>query len=72
MARGHRLASETDTEVLAHLIEEEVAGGPTAGRGAARPLVARLRGSFSVAVVSADEPDGDRGRPPGCARWWSG
>ncbi|MGO9458475.1 MAG: glutamine--fructose-6-phosphate transaminase (isomerizing) [Acidimicrobiales bacterium] len=55
VARGHRLVSETDTEVLAHLLEEEVAAGRPLAE-ALRAVVARLRGSFSVAAVSADEP----------------
>ena len=53
---GHTLVSATDTEVLAHLLEQEMAGGATLVE-AARTVLPRLRGSFSVAVVSADEPD---------------
>jgi len=51
------MVSGTDTEVLAHLIEQELADS---GRGlaeAVRVVLPRLRGSFSIAVVSADEPD---------------
>ena len=35
-----------------------------AGR-ALRATVGRLRGSFSVAAAHAEDPEGDRGRPPG-------
>ena len=35
VARGHRLASETDTEVLAHLVEEAAGRRPHPSRGAA-------------------------------------
>ena len=55
-AAGHTLVSATDTEVLAHLIEEQMAGGLGLAE-AVRVVLPRLRGSFSIAVVSADEPD---------------
>jgi glucosamine--fructose-6-phosphate aminotransferase (isomerizing) len=53
---GHTLVSETDTEVMVHLIEEGMAGGLSLAE-ATRSVLRRLRGSFSVAVISADEPD---------------
>ncbi len=54
---GHRLESETDTEVLAHLVEDRLAADPGAGlAGALRAALAEVRGAFSVAVVHADEP----------------
>ena len=57
-ATGHTLVSATDTEVLAHLIEAKLAESGAPGLAAAvRAVLPRLRGSFSVAVVSADEPD---------------
>ncbi|MGI8649991.1 MAG: glutamine--fructose-6-phosphate transaminase (isomerizing) [Rubrobacter sp.] len=54
--RGSDFTSETDTEVVAHLIEEEV----TAGKGlkdAVSTVMPRLKGSFALAVVAASEPD---------------
>jgi glucosamine--fructose-6-phosphate aminotransferase (isomerizing) len=54
--RGHALVSETDTEVLPHLIEEyyrEEGGMEPAFRRA----LSRLRGSYAVAVASSYEPD---------------
>jgi glutamine---fructose-6-phosphate transaminase (isomerizing) len=54
--RGHRLRSETDSEVLVHLVEEAKAGGGGL-LDAVRTAVGRLRGSFAVALVHADEPD---------------
>jgi glucosamine--fructose-6-phosphate aminotransferase (isomerizing) len=55
-ANGHTVASGTDTEVMAHLIEEQLSAGATLP-DAARAVLRRLRGSFSIAVISADEPD---------------
>ncbi len=54
---GHELASETDSEVIAHLIEEAWAG-PAAGDlvAAVRNAVRRLEGSWAIAVVCADAP----------------
>jgi glucosamine--fructose-6-phosphate aminotransferase (isomerizing) len=51
--RGHVFASETDTEVVAHLIEEQ--GGSLADR--VRAAVRQLEGAYALVVVSADEPD---------------
>jgi glutamine---fructose-6-phosphate transaminase (isomerizing) len=54
--RGHELASETDTEVVAHLLEEEVAGGRTLA-DAMRAVCRRLDGAFTLLAVHAGEPD---------------
>ncbi|WP_119069133.1 glutamine--fructose-6-phosphate transaminase (isomerizing) [Rubrobacter indicoceani] len=54
--RGSDFTSETDTEVVAHLIEEEVSAGGSL-KDAVSKVMVRLRGSFALAVVSADEPD---------------
>jgi len=53
-AAGHELASDTDTEAIAHLIEAAYDGDIVA---ATRAALARLDGAFSIAVVAADEPD---------------
>lgn len=54
---GHTLVSDTDSEVIAHLIEDAWAG-PSAGNlvGAVRNAVRRLEGSWALAVVCADVP----------------
>ena len=55
---GHHLESETDTEVLAHLIESDLAARPEDGLvGAVRATLRRVRGYFAIAVIHAGEPD---------------
>jgi len=51
---GHRFASETDTEVLAHLIEGHYTGDLRAAVSAA---ITEAEGAFALAVISADRPD---------------
>ena len=54
---GHEFASDTDSEVVAHLIEEAWAG-PARGDlvTAVRNACQRLEGSWALAVVCADAP----------------
>ncbi len=58
VAAGHQLTSETDTEVLAHLIESILAASPGCSLAdAVRSSLARVRGAFALAVVHAGEPE---------------
>ncbi len=52
-AKGHVFTSETDTEVLAHLVQENYEGNLEA---AVRAALALVRGAYGIAVVCADEP----------------
>ncbi|MQA83237.1 MAG: glutamine--fructose-6-phosphate transaminase (isomerizing) [Streptosporangiales bacterium] len=54
--RGHELTSETDTEVVAHLLEEELheAGGLAE---AMRRICARLEGAFTLVAVHSEDPE---------------
>ena len=51
--RGHRLVSDTDTEVVAHLVEERFGGDLVT---AVREVCALLDGAFSLVVVHRDAP----------------
>ncbi|MFD3652658.1 glutamine--fructose-6-phosphate transaminase (isomerizing) [Streptomyces sp. NPDC058620] len=53
--RGHGLASETDTEVVAHLLAEAYSGGAGLAE-AMRQVCRRLEGAFTLVAVHADEP----------------
>src|SRR5664279_2161937 len=52
--RGHVLISETDTEAIAHLIEEAYAGDIAA---ATRAALRRMEGAYALAVMHRGEPD---------------
>ncbi|MBV9973350.1 MAG: glutamine--fructose-6-phosphate transaminase (isomerizing), partial [Candidatus Eremiobacteraeota bacterium] len=50
---GHRFASETDTEVLAHLIEAHYKNDLEA---AVRRTLLEVRGAYAIGVISSDDP----------------
>jgi glucosamine--fructose-6-phosphate aminotransferase (isomerizing) len=52
----HLFVTETDTEVIAHLIEEYLKTGDSLEK-AVRQAVQELRGIFALSIISADEPD---------------
>ncbi|OJU91064.1 MAG: glutamine--fructose-6-phosphate aminotransferase [Burkholderiales bacterium 66-5] len=52
-ARGYQFASQTDTEVIAHLIDSLYDGDLFA---AVRAATAELRGAYAIAVIHKDEP----------------
>jgi glucosamine--fructose-6-phosphate aminotransferase (isomerizing) len=61
-AQGHKFVTETDTEIIAHLIEQvqknaETAGAPIPLEEAVRRAVKRLTGAFALGVLSAAEPN---------------
>jgi glucosamine--fructose-6-phosphate aminotransferase (isomerizing) len=53
---GVAFASETDTEVVSHLLAAEVAGGSDLA-DAMRAVCRRLEGAFTLVAVHADVPD---------------
>ena len=54
--KGHILVSRTDTEVIPHLIEEELKSD-IGMKGAILRVLRRLKGSYAVVVLSTHEPD---------------
>jgi glucosamine--fructose-6-phosphate aminotransferase (isomerizing) len=54
MARGHEFLSETDTEVVPHLIEDAFRGDLAS---AVRSALNRMQGACALVVISADQPD---------------
>ncbi len=52
-AKGHKFTSETDTEVIVHLLEEAYDGNL---EEAMRRVLPRLQGSYALAVLDAQEP----------------
>jgi glucosamine--fructose-6-phosphate aminotransferase (isomerizing) len=56
-ARGVRFSSDTDTEIVAHLVDEAMRGGAAKLDDAVRLALKKVRGAFAIAVVSGDAPD---------------
>jgi glutamine---fructose-6-phosphate transaminase (isomerizing) len=59
--RGHRFASETDTEVIAHILEEEMAvkKGKTKSdfEEAFVKTLKKLKGAYGIVAISVEDPD---------------
>jgi glutamine---fructose-6-phosphate transaminase (isomerizing) len=55
-AGDHRFVTETDTEVIAHLIEEHQKRGLNLEKSV-QQAVSELRGIFALAIISSEEPD---------------
>src|SRR5437868_2572445 len=60
-AEGHKFTTETDTEIIAHMIEKYYADAGNGHRPsleeAVRKTVTQLTGVFALAIISVDEPN---------------
>lgn len=54
ISKGHKFISETDTEVVAHLIEDNYHGDFLL---AVREVISKIEGSYSLVFMSKDNPD---------------
>ena len=55
-ARGRRFESETDTEVVAHLVSERIEAGDSP-QEAVQAVLPQLRGAFALAIAFRSYPD---------------
>jgi len=55
-ARGRTFESQTDTEVVAHLVSEQVEAGKSPEE-AVKAVLPRLRGAFALAIAFRSHPD---------------
>ncbi|MEE9393055.1 MAG: glutamine--fructose-6-phosphate transaminase (isomerizing) [Planctomycetota bacterium] len=53
-AHGHKFASDTDSEVIAHLVRHHFKGDL---REAVREAILRLKGAYAIGVMNAETPD---------------
>jgi glucosamine--fructose-6-phosphate aminotransferase (isomerizing) len=56
VARGRKFESETDTEIVAHLVSEQVEAGASP-EDAVKAVLPRLRGAFALAIAFRQHPD---------------
>src|SRR3989442_814384 len=62
---GYRFESETDTEVMAHLVARNLKDGRGL-EGAVRAAIKEVRGSYAIAVLCEGEPQTIIAEPSGC------
>jgi glucosamine--fructose-6-phosphate aminotransferase (isomerizing) len=54
---GRKFSSETDTEIVAHLIDEALAGGATSLLEAVRRALLQVQGAYALVVLSDQHPE---------------
>ncbi len=57
IAAGYQFASDTDTEVVAHLIDQHLRGNGGDLLAAVRQSVAQLTGAYSLGVICREDPE---------------
>ena len=58
-AEGHKFLTETDTEIISHLIEKEMAALPAGGKRlelAVASAIAQMKGVYAIVVIAASDP----------------
>jgi len=56
--KGVKFASDTDTEIVAHLVNDAIKADPKASlRDAVRSALGRVRGAYAIAVVDSEAPN---------------
>jgi glucosamine--fructose-6-phosphate aminotransferase (isomerizing) len=55
--RGVKFQSDTDTEIVAHLVDEAMKSGAKGLEEAVRAALRKVRGAYAIAVVGGDSPD---------------
>ncbi len=53
-SKGHKFISQTDTEVIAHLIDEHYSGNIL---NAVKKSLAQLKGSYALGIICKDQPE---------------
>ena len=57
IAEGHKFQSETDTEIVAHMVARELKNGAGSLEVATQKMLARVRGLFALVLMSSDDPE---------------
>ncbi len=59
LKKGHKFTSETDTEVIAHLIEEELkqSGPALSVINAFKRVLTKIEGTYAITLIHTDEPE---------------
>ncbi|MEO5823618.1 MAG: glutamine--fructose-6-phosphate transaminase (isomerizing) [Vicinamibacteraceae bacterium] len=57
IAAGHKFQSETDTEIVAHMVARELKNGAGSLEVATQKMLARVRGLFALVLMSSDDPE---------------
>jgi glutamine---fructose-6-phosphate transaminase (isomerizing) len=55
--KGVKFSSDTDTEIVAHLVDAAIKGGMNNLREAVRHALSQVRGAYAIAVVDGEKPD---------------
>ena len=55
--KGYRMASETDTELIAHLISDVRKQKWMPLEEAVRQALSQVQGAYGICVISSEEPD---------------